>query len=79
MSMFNNPLSVAYAHEQQRTDKLLQAIADWRSSTGPQHAIDRRYAMCLLAAEHARRDLKRAEVHAAAQRAAEKRNTRRAA
>jgi hypothetical protein len=71
--------SVAYAREQQRTYELLTAIADWRSSTGDQHRIDRRYAMCLLAVEHARRDLCRAEVHAAAQRAAEKRNTRRAA
>jgi hypothetical protein len=64
--------SVAYAREQQRTDELLQAIADWRSSTGAEHARDRRYAMCLLAAEHARRDLKRAEVKAAADRAARK-------
>jgi hypothetical protein len=62
-------VSVAYAREQQRTDELLQAIADWRSSTGPEHARDRRYAMCLLAAEHARRDLKRAEVQAAVNRA----------
>jgi hypothetical protein len=68
--------SVSYAREQQRTDELLAAIADWRSSTGDQHRIDRRYAMCLLAAEHARRDLRRAEVHAAAQRAAEKRMRR---
>ena len=71
--MFNNPLSVAYAFEQQRRDTLDAAIADWRRSTGPQHAIDRHYAMCLLAVEHARRDLKRAEVQAAADRAAMRR------
>jgi hypothetical protein len=67
-------VSVAYAREQQRTDELLAAIADWRASCGrPEHARDRRYAMCLLAAEHARRDLKRAEVKAAADRAAQRR------
>jgi hypothetical protein len=66
-------VSVSYAREWQRRDELLAAIADWRSSTGAEHARDRRYAMCLLAAEHARRDLRRAEVKAAADRAAWKR------
>jgi hypothetical protein len=65
--------SVSYAREWQRRDELEAAIADWRRSTGEVRARDRRYAMALLAAEHARRDLCRAEVHAAAQRAAEKR------
>jgi hypothetical protein len=61
-------VSVSYAREQQRTDELLAAIADWRASTGAVHIRDRRYAMCLLAAEHARRDLRRAEVKAAVNR-----------
>ena len=69
-------LSVSIAFQMQQDEALLSAIKDWRASTGPQHAIDRRHAMCLLAVEHARRDLRRAEVHAAAQRAAIKRMRR---
>jgi hypothetical protein len=67
-------LSVAYAREAQRRDELEAAIADWRRSTGPEHARDRRYALAMLAAERARRDLRRAEVAAAI-----RRNTRRRA
>ena len=65
--------SVAYAREMQRRDELLTAIADWAASTGAEHAIDRRYAMALLEVARVRRNLRRAEVHAAAQRAARKR------
>ena len=61
-------LSVARAVELQRTEMLLTAIADWRRSTGAQRGIDRRYAMRLLAAERARREAGRAELHAAATR-----------
>jgi hypothetical protein len=61
-------LSVAYAREAQRRDELEAAIGDWRRSTGPQHATDRRWAMAMLAAERARRDLRRAEVAAAIRR-----------
>jgi hypothetical protein len=59
------PYPVSLTREMQRTDELLAAIADWRASTGPQHGIDRRWAMALLAAARARRDLRRAEVQAA--------------
>jgi hypothetical protein len=65
--------SIAYAREQQRRDELEAAVADWRRSTGPQHARDRRWAWSLLAVARARRDLRRAEVQAAAQRTAAKR------
>jgi hypothetical protein len=58
-------LSVTYAREAQRRDELEAAIADWRRSIGPQHVRDRRYALALIAAERARRDLRRAEVAAA--------------
>jgi hypothetical protein len=59
------PFPASLTREMQRDQELLAAIADWRASTGPQHARDRRYALALLAAERARRDLKRAEVQAA--------------
>jgi hypothetical protein len=72
------PALIDYAMEQQRTDELLAAIDDWRTSVGqPQHARDRRWAMSLLAVHRARRDLRRAEVHAAVNR--HNRNLRRAA
>jgi hypothetical protein len=56
---------VSLTREMQRDQELLEAVADWRASTGPQHGIDRRWAMRLLAAERARRDGRRAEVQAA--------------
>jgi hypothetical protein len=61
-------LSVTYAREAQRRDELEAAIADWRRSTGPQHATDRRWALALIAAERARSALRRAEVQAAIRR-----------
>jgi hypothetical protein len=67
------PYSVAEARAIQRDAELAQAIDDWRASTGPQHARDRRWAMALLAAERARRDLRRAEVAAAVNRNAMRR------
>jgi hypothetical protein len=68
------PYSVAEARAAQRTEELLVAIDDWRASSGSQHVRDRRWAMALLAAERARRDLRRAEVATAITR-----NTRRRA
>ena len=65
--------SVTLAREAQRREELLTAVADWAASTGRQHAIDRRHAMALLEVQRVRRNLRRAEVHAAAQRAAQRR------
>lgn len=59
--------------EQMHDRALLQALADWRTSTGAAHVRDRRWAMALLAVERTRRDLRRAEVRAAVQRAEAKR------
>jgi hypothetical protein len=59
------PFSVAEARAIQRDAELAEAIADWRRSTGSQHATDRRWAMAMLAAERARSALRRAEVQAA--------------
>jgi hypothetical protein len=56
---------VSLTREMQRDQELLEAVADWRASTGPQHGIDRRWAMRLLTAERARRDARRAELAAA--------------
>ena len=66
-------VSVAYAREQQRRDELEAAVADWRRSTGGQHARDRRWAMALIEVARVRRNLRRAEVQAAANRAAQRR------
>lgn len=60
--------SVAYTRELQRTEALLEAIADWRASTGAWRGSCRRYALRLLAAERRRRDLARSELRAAAYR-----------
>ena len=60
------PYPVALTREMQRTDELLQAIADWRVSTGAERGRDRRYAMRLLAAERKRRDARRAALRSAA-------------
>ncbi|HEY6254506.1 MAG TPA: hypothetical protein VIY51_01810 [Xanthobacteraceae bacterium] len=59
---------VAYTFAQQRTEALLAAIADARTSHGTQRGIDRRHALRLLAAERAARNARRAELHAAATR-----------
>jgi anti-sigma-K factor RskA len=48
--------------EMQRDAELAEAVADWRKSHS---AIDRRWAMRLLAAERARRSARRAELAAA--------------
>ena len=61
-------VSVSYAREQQRRDELDAAITDWRRSTGPQHARDRRWAMALIEVARVRRNLRRAEVAAAVNR-----------
>jgi hypothetical protein len=53
---------VSLTREMQRDQELLEAVADWRATHS---AIDRRWAMRLLAAERARRDERRAEVQAA--------------
>jgi hypothetical protein len=53
------PYTVALTREMQRDQELLEAVADWRATHS---AIDRRWAMRLLAAERARRDARRAEL-----------------
>lgn len=58
--------SVAYTHELQRTEELLEAIADWRATTGAERGTNRRWAMRLLAAERRRRDAGRAALRQAA-------------
>jgi hypothetical protein len=65
--------SAAEAREIQRKEDLFEAIADWAASTGEQHARDRRWAMALLEVARVRRNLRRAEVAAAANRAAQRR------
>jgi hypothetical protein len=62
------PFSVAEARALQRTDELLEAIADWATSHAAERSRNRRWAMALLAAERARRDARRAEVAAAVNR-----------
>ena len=62
------PYPATFTYQLQRDTTLLDAIADWCSSTGEEHARDRRYAMRLLAAERARRDWRRAELQAAVRR-----------
>jgi len=60
------PYPVAYTRALQRTEELLQAIADWRASTGAWRGSCRRYALRLLAAERRRRDAGRAALRQAA-------------
>jgi hypothetical protein len=62
------PFPASLTREMQRDAELAEAVADWRASTGPQHGIDRRWAMRLLAAERARRSARRAELAAAVNR-----------
>jgi hypothetical protein len=66
-------VSVAYAREQQRREELEAAVADWRRSTGAEHARDRRWAMALIEVARVRRNLRRAEVAAAVNRNAMRR------
>jgi hypothetical protein len=53
------PFPASLTREMQRDQELLEAVADWRATHS---AIDRRWAMRLLAAERARRDARRAEL-----------------
>jgi hypothetical protein len=62
------PYSAAFTYQLQRDTTLLDAIADWHTSTGNERGRNRRYAMRLLTAELARRDWRRAELQAAARR-----------
>jgi hypothetical protein len=45
-----------------RTRELIEAIADWRASTGAEHVRDRHHAMRLLRAERLRRNAERSVV-----------------
>ena len=63
------PYPAAFTYQLQRDTMLLDAIADWAAHTGAERGRDRRYAMRLLQAERLRRDARRAELQAAADRA----------